>query len=381
MLSGDVARRFRSGLGDKQFSRVQTRAEALAAALASGLPLECGIEARDLLRLLAQIPGAGAALPAARRALDRLVQEARNWAIAAEAKTKSDIVLNDTELQRQLRLVRWYADYRDVPKGLSALREWIINAAILAAGESRDWLNFGAHRKPTEQLLNAIDYRLRAGLASEAEKTVGSLWRRVADWRNEIQHAGFTGNSINVSRAKLRALIDQCSRLPASLPAVLQRPRDARLLITPLGLSPGVVHSGVVHLNPTSLLVVTSTEAAERLPEALEHAGRPDLCPMTRELRDPHAGFDEIDPQNDHVLRCVLADSSEVVVNVTGGTTAMQCAAERLANEARSLGAPVRRVMLIDRRLPQEQRANPYVRGEIVWLDEDPAVSSAEGRL
>lgn len=379
MLRSDVARLFRRGMRDEQLSRIQTRSDTLAAALASGLPLECGIAARNLVCLLAEIQGAGAAVPGAQPALNALAQEANSWLIAAEAKTKADITLSETELQRQIGLARWYADHGDVPKALSVLREWVINAAILASGNPRDWLNFGTRRKPTEQLLNAIDYRQRAGLASETERAVGSLWRRVADWRNEIQHAGLTEKKINLSLDKLRALIDECERcLPPLLPAALGRSAEARLLITPLGFSPGVVYSGVMHVQPTHLLVVTSADAAARLSEALDHTGRRALLSTTRKLQDPHAGFDEIDPQNDRELRCLLAHASEVVVNVTGGTTAMQYAAERLANEGRSLGVPVRRVMLIDRRSPEEQRTNPYVLGEIVWLDrEEPARSPA----
>ena len=61
--------------------------------------------------------------------------------------------------------------------------------------------------------------------------------------------------------------------------------------------------------------------------------------------------------------------ATEVLVNVTGGTTLMGLAAEELAATARSLACPARRFGLIDRRPPEQQDADPYHAGEPFWLD------------
>lgn len=60
-----------------------------------------------------------------------------------------------------------------------------------------------------------------------------------------------------------------------------------------------------------------------------------------------------------------------MVVNITGGTTAMQHIVQQVAAFAAELGRPVRRAALVDRRLPQEQREEQYVPGELIRLDRE----------
>ena len=60
---------------------------------------------------------------------------------------------------------------------------------------------------------------------------------------------------------------------------------------------------------------------------------------------------------------------TEVLVNVTGGTTLMGLAAEELAAAARSLACAVSRFGLIDRRPPARQDTDPYQAGEPFWLN------------
>ena len=67
--------------------------------------------------------------------------------------------------------------------------------------------------------------------------------------------------------------------------------------------------------------------------------------------------------------RAHFVGATEVLVNVTGGTTLMGLIAEAMAAEARSLACPVRRFGLIDRRPAGQQDADPYQTGEPFWLD------------
>src|SRR5205085_1528 len=128
------------------------------------------------------------------------------------------------------------------------------------------------------------------------------------------------------------------------------------LLVAPLGLSPGALYSAVRHTQPGRLLVLTSSAARARLDEALAAAGRPDLDCFTIELQDPHAGFGEVGAvASDEQLRRALLSAEEVVISVTGGTTALQFAAERVRDRARELGVPARRIALVDRRPYAEQ--------------------------
>lgn len=70
-----------------------------------------------------------------------------------------------------------------------------------------------------------------------------------------------------------------------------------------------------------------------------------------------------------HSARLTIEALAEVVVSVTGGTTAMARVAERLGEDALGLGAPVRRIALIDRRPAAEKRREPYMLSDVVDLD------------
>jgi hypothetical protein len=86
----------------------------------------------------------------------------------------------------------------------------------------------------------------------------------------------------------------------------------------------------------------------------------------------------EADDLLDDALRHTLAQASEVVVNLAGGTTVMQYVVERIGAEAERLGVPVQRVAVVDRRSLDEQRANPYVVGELVRLGPEVAADVPE---
>lgn len=163
---------------------------------------------------------------------------------------------------------------------------------------------------------------------------------------------------------------DRRALLAGTLLGEVQGVHGNRLLLTPVGLSPGVLYSGALQVKPDQFLIVASRQAAPRIPEALANAAAGDSLYQVLCLQEPHLGYREIDQQVGKALDRLFAMAAEVIVNVTGGTTVMQYAVERLAARARRLGAAVRRGALIDRRSPAEQRANPYVLGDIVWLDE-----------
>jgi hypothetical protein len=148
--------------------------------------------------------------------------------------------------------------------------------------------------------------------------------------------------------------------------------RPERLLVTPLGLSPGVVYSAVRLTRPTTLLVITSASAEAQLAVALEKAATQPRT-LVRLMADPHAGFREAAGVLDADVHAALQAADEVLVNITGGTTVMQYVVQRIAETAQSLGVPTRRFALVDRRPFEAQRADPYVLGEIVWLDDQEA--------
>lgn len=144
------------------------------------------------------------------------------------------------------------------------------------------------------------------------------------------------------------------------------------LLITPLGLSPGVIYSALVHVKPARAIVVTSKEGAMKLPMALKKAqaitkSAPVDC-LVREMEDPFTGYQEASRILDSKVRGWLQGADTIVLNLSGGTTMLQYIVEYLARVAERLGVPVRRGIALDRRLFAEQGRNPYVLGEWVEL-------------
>lgn len=363
-LAALVGGRFRHGERPVALARAKDAARRLADSLAAGLPLETGFHAAALRAAVRET--SGEADPATRPALDALVETVTPWACEGP---KQDLPLCPDELNRQLRLAEWYAERGRLPSAIAIVREWVVSSLILGSGQTGDWLDYGRRRHAAEQMLNALDYRSRRGLADDSERNVASLWRSVADLRNKLMHCGMTTEPVTPDLRKVRTLIERCRttgiesfRLPAS--------PTCKLLVSPLGLSPGVLYSAVARTAPERVVVITSEQARENIGPALIKARRSDVQLLVRVVRDPHTGFAEARALLDDQLRQFLISAGEVVVNLTGGTTVMQYLCERVAGEVERLGVPVRRVALVDRRSAQEQGANPWVPGEMVELDE-----------
>jgi hypothetical protein len=375
LLKSDVGRLFKSGIENKKLARISRLAGDLAFSLASVLPLEVGMKAGNILTLLKNLElSTGSALTSI-LALDSLGRSLGDWQVPesqVSGLNKEGIELGKEELNRQLALAEWYVGRMNLPAALLVLREWMITRLQFAAGHCSSWLGYSC-RKPYEKTLNAINERARHSLGNQLEKDLASTWGRISRLRNQFAHAGMDSDEVRVSPDEVRNVLQECKKLmeidiPSSIPAR----SDNVCLVSPLGLSRGVLYSALKLFNPDRLVVVTSPEASQSIPEILEVAGYNGLDLMVIKLADPHSGFDEakdIAANNDNLIKS-LAMAGKVVVNITGGTTAMQYAVERIAGEASKLGTSVKKVALVDKRPYEEQRVKPYVCGEIVVLDE-----------
>jgi hypothetical protein len=140
-----------------------------------------------------------------------------------------------------------------------------------------------------------------------------------------------------------------------------------KILYSPLGFACGSLFSAIVLTRPDHVIVITSQKAAQNLPSTVEAATRfhPSFTIEAFIISDPFAGFNE---GRELAKRLAAAgsgypDGSEFVVNIAGGTTALQDCAQAVA---RMLGA--NEVAVIDRREPEEQRSNPFVVGELAEI-------------
>ena len=144
------------------------------------------------------------------------------------------------------------------------------------------------------------------------------------------------------------------------------------IFITPLGMSYGVLYSGILLTKPDHVIVLTSPEAAKNLEIAVA-AARKTHAAFTVEIHtieDPLGGF-----MQGRQLAIMLArqlraqdnkNENRYTVSLTGGSTALQDAAKRLADQLQA-----REVALIDRRNEREKRTNPLMVGELIEIPKD----------
>ena len=181
---------------------------------------------------------------------------------------------------------------------------------------------------------------------------------------------------VNDSKSQIESVLEYWKSTLRTLPDIplsLGGSPGGRVLVSPIGLRPGVLFSAIHACKangggePDLVLAICSIETRDRIEEAIKHAEYSGPVQHLL-LNDAFGGSDEI-KQMAKDSRQRFIGATEVLVNVTGGTTLMGLAAEELAAVARSLACPVRRFGLIDRRPPRKQENDPYQAGEPFWLD------------
>ena len=364
--------------------------EHLSTAYLSGLPLEVGRQARNirgerrkpLLRLLKQYR-----LPLAGKLIDLLDEVLHPFAFANPVSGdgwKKTIGLTAKELRRQAGLVDELLHRGSRTAAFGLMSEWTVSWTAWMRGNQRNnWLEFHTVRKSATTLLGAMaaayaDSALR-GLLTEEQRALGAFWHQLAELRNGYAHHGMRPQPL-VDDKKLTNTQREVVRYWKILKALpdfrlsLGDSSGGKILVSPIGQRPGVLFSALHACradshgqDPHLSLVICSPETKDMITDALqraEYAG--EVEPYL--LGDAFGGSCEVEGLAQAARRRIFG-ASEVLVNVTGGTTLMGLAAETLADEARALACPVRRFGLIDRRPPSEQDADPYRAGEPFWLD------------
>ena len=366
----------------------------LSEAYLSGLPLELGWQAsnvrehrrKPLMRLLRDDHH----LPLAKTLVEGLGEILEPFAIAAPASGdawKQCIQLTRNELQRQARIIDDLIRHENFATALRLMREWIVSWVIYHQAPEDAWLDRDVRHK-AEGLLHAFraiasDCELRDVLTEE-QRALGRFWDQLAEIRNAYAHHGMRGDDlvrngkIASTRGRVLSFWKEALRCCPAITLSLGESPGGRILISPIGKRPGVLFSAVQAVraqgngeDPALCLVICSDETRGIIAEALEKTGfENDFKPLMFE--DAFGGGPHEIERLVSTARGHLVGAGEVLVNVTGGTTLMGLAAERLASEARSLACPaVRRFGLIDRRPPSRQETDPYQTGEPFWLDAD----------
>lgn len=356
-------------------------------AFASGLPLEMGrmaaVMIQEKLRPMQRLLEKAHKLPLSAEIGRRLSEWLSEYTLAAlpgDGSWKTHVRLDETELQRQARLIEALFELGNYRSALGLLDEWIVSWAICRSGQSEHWLDYEKVRRPVAQKLDALmraeqDCHLREGL-SQQQKELARFWAAVKGLRNGLAHHGM-GRQLCLSEApefgsRLEEVRDYWRKFMQQLPEIpleIGARQYGKLLVSPIGERPGVLFSAVraARLDEGDAALAICSERSEPFVyQALERAGFRGFHAVLK-LHDPYAGVAEFDDLIRHA-RPHLARAGSVLVNITGGTTLMGLLADKLASEAHALGLDVRRFGLIDRRPPDEQASDPYVEGQVLWL-------------
>lgn len=135
-------------------------------------------------------------------------------------------------------------------------------------------------------------------------------------------------------------------------------------LISPLGLSPGLLYSALLQIQPGRLVVLTSAEGERSLAEIFSKASYSGKLAVVR-VKDPFNCFGEAGELVEELMRH-LPEEGGITVNLTGGTTALQFIIQRAGTVLESRGRQVSYIALVDRRSATAQRENPWVVGELI---------------
>jgi len=358
----------------------------------SALPLELGLRVQQfrqgrlgnpqsLIRLLRD----DHRLPLAKELLQKLDQLLLPFSFSdqqQEIKVKTQVALDEAELHRQGRFIDDLLLHNDDAVALGLLDEWTVSWAIWTLGQTADWLDYKSRRRQAAGLVGALAAACQnaslTALLSPEQKALGDFWHLLTNLRNGFHHHGMrreelvgnrkTSKELERVKAYWRQTLRACPRLSLTIGAGDGGP----LLISPIGQRPGVLYSALlacrerVSAEPAACLVICSHQSGAVIEAAAARAHYSGLL-IRLVLNDPYGGHSEFGRLEQEAQETCLK-ASAVLVNVTGGTTLMGLAAQKLEDLARSFARPVQRFGLIDRRPAAQQEADPYQRGEAFWL-------------
>lgn len=294
-------------------------------------------------------------------------------------------------MRREARLIDLYLERGQFGVAVQLIREWMVNRVLVAEGRGTaagkyGWLAYRPYRALAERRLNGLAL-IPPDLLTSQQCTMNKWWQQLSTARNEVAHCGFRPEMVNVTKKladvrqvwqQVRPHLEDESFWQLQLNAAVG---DGLLLVSPVGRTRGALFTAIKKVQPRWLLPIVSQETAPSVGEIVVAAGFTGQTLPPLLMNDPFTGFAEIphlveDKDKNRAIAAELAKEllhgSEVVVNLTGGTTVMQQLAQKVADAAaRKLGLKTRTMAVVDRRSRQEQEENPYVEGELVWLSDD----------
>lgn len=296
-------------------------------------------------------------------AIPQDIQEGENW--------KKSIALNQQELERQARMIESYLESNQINHAAGIIREWVVNRVMLAMSCTNNWLK---ERYKAEKALKILEYIANnfEDILIPEQKNLACLWAKVTKYRNMVHHHGMK-NSEMVENIKefLQETWKQlfAKRQEESFWNIQLGGGKGTLLVSPLGLSKGLLFSALTEVSCDHCLVIGSDQSMMALEEIKNKASYKGSMEIHK-MKEPFLGFQEARPIVKEIEKNLLL-ADKIICNITGGTTAQQYIVQAIYEKAQYLEKDVYRIAFVDRRDVLEQKNNPYLAGEMIKLDKE----------
>ncbi|NUM36379.1 MAG: TIGR02221 family CRISPR-associated protein [Candidatus Brocadiae bacterium] len=295
-------------------------------------------------------------------AIPQDIQEGENW--------KKGIVLDHQELERQARMIESYLASNQINHAAGTIREWVVNRVMMGMCCAK-WLK---DRNPIEKSLQILKHVSKHfdDLLRPEQKKLGRLWDDVTEKRNILHHHGMRNSEMveNIKKSlqeTWKQLFDK--RQEESFWNIQLGGGRGTLLVSPLGLSKGLLFSALTEVACDHCLVIGSEQSMMTLDEIRNKASYQGSMEPYK-MKEPFLGFQEASSLVKEIEKTLLL-ADKIICNITGGTTAQQYVIQAIYEKAKYLEKDVYRIAFIDRRDVLEQKNNPYVAGEMIKLDKE----------
>ncbi len=278
--------------------------------------------------------------------------------------------LTREELEREKIIIDWYLARGQVKNGLTLIREWIVNQFMLHKKRTEKWL-VRNNRELVESIIRDL-IKNKKHVSSEL-KDIAEKSEKIFSLRNRMSHGGFTCDEISCSEVeKIWQYFKGFDWSQINNFFFNGKKEIKTLYVTSLGLSKGVLYTLLENVTqadtPCHFLLITSDETRKSIPECLTKAGL-NVSYTCWNLADPHKDdFDKRKFMNTSDYIDLINKSEKIIINFAGGTSAMQFHVKGIAEIAESYAINVTKILTIDRRSSEEQRNDPFVKGEIIKI-------------
>ena len=299
--------------------------------------------------------------------------------ISTHGNWKSKYPLTIEELKRQISIIDSYVESSHYINAIELMREWVVSRCILSKNEKVDkWLTKET-RRDVEQQLGSINWQNEKNILQKDKKELAELWNDLTKMRNSIAHCEM--NEENIEKDLKKKIYDVWSKIKYKKeinkfwnPYIISS--GGKLLVTPVGMSKGLLYTALSKISPDVCIIITSNDAESGVEEAIKKASYDNKNIKKIIMDDPFAGVTEIKHIKSNFLtseyseyrelRELIQDAEEIVVNLTGGTTMMQILVDYISKVANEMGKNIKKVITIDRRDVTEQKKEPFMVGEVI---------------